>query len=174
MLIAKLVDEYFEQMVPLCAEQRHIMAMLLERESQAAEVRAKLESGEEFGELAGELSLESLSKAGNGDLGWHPKDVLAELLATSIPGEYAFGSDVGVLSQPVYDETITTSMGYWLLRVLDKDDNREISDDDRDLLKAMALNEWVSSLWDNPENDFDDSYLDDEKKAWAIVKAIGG
>ncbi len=273
LLASKLLDEYFEPSVPLFAEQRHIMAMLLESESQATEVRARLEAGEDFGELAGELSLEGLSRARNGDLDWRPKDVLAELLATSIPGDYAFDSEIGVLSQPIYDETIIKRMGYWLievlerreepeeahvqaillgseeeaqrvkarlegedfatlaeefsqldaskenggdlgwltsgimspafdgfvfdsevelgtlsepirdevamtkggywlLRVLDKDDNREISDDDRDLLKAVALNEWVSSLWDDPENDIDDSYLDDEKKAWAIAKAM--
>ncbi len=272
MLTGKLFDEYFEQKVPLFAEQSHLMAMLLESKSQATEVRARLESGEDFGELAGELSLESLSKARNGDFSWHPKDVLAELPITSIPGEYAFSADIGVLSQPIYDKTIIkgvgywvvrvlereqepvearvqvillgseeqalqvkskleagegfatlaeefsqldvskesggeldwlspgmmspafdefvfncevgtlsepirddtviTTEGYWLLKVLDKDDNREISDEDRDLLKGMALNEWVSSLWDDPENEIDDSYLDDEKKAWAIVKAI--
>ena len=273
MLLGELRDEYFEQRVPLFAEQRHIMAMLLESESQATEVRARLESGEGFGELAGELSLEGLSQATNGDLGWHSRDVLAELLATAIPGEYAFGADVGVLSQPIYDEEIikgvgywlvevlerredsdeahvrvimlgseqeaqvvkvrleagddfatlaeelsqheaskgsggdldwltpgmmspalaefvvdseveevsepirddvvVTTEGYWLLRVLDKDDNGEISNDDRDLLKSMALNEWFSALWDDPENEIDDSYLDDEKKAWAVEKAMG-
>ncbi len=274
LLVSKLHDEYFEHKVPLFAEQRHIMVMLLESESQATEVRVRLESGEDFGELAGELSLEGLSKTKSGDLGWRPKDILAELLATSIPGEYAFGADVGVLSQPIYDETIIKSMGYWLvevlerqeeseeahvqvillgseeeaqavrarleagedfatlaeelsqlgdseenggdlgwltsgivssafdefvfdsevelgtlsqpirdevamtkggywlLRVLDKDESRQILDNDRDLLKAVALNEWVSALWDDPENEIDDSYLDDEKKVWAVERAI--
>ena len=274
MLISKLRDEYFEQMVPQFAKQRHIMAMLLESVSQAAEVRAKLESGEDFGELAGELSLETLTKAKNGDLGWHPEEVLAELPITPLLGEYGFSTDIGELSHPIYDETVikgvgywlievlereeetekarvqamllgseewawevkneleaggkfatlakelsqhgvtkeaggefdwlapgtmspafdefvfncevgtlsepirddtvTTAEGYWLLKVLDKDDNREISSEDRDLLKGMALNEWVSSLWDDPENEIDDSYLDDEKKAWAINRAIEG
>ena len=277
LLASKLLDEHFEQKVPLFAEQRHIMAMLLESESQATEVRARLEAGEDFGELAGELSLEGLSKERNGDLDWRPKDVLAELLATSIPGDYAFDSEIGVLSQPIYDAEIIKSLGYWLievldrkeesgeahvqaillgnkeeaqhirdkleasedfdkdfadfakkfsqldaskenggdlgwltsgalspafdefvfdpevelgtlsqpvpdeaartkggywlLRVLDKDDNREISYDDREWLKAVALNEWVTSLWYEPENEIDDSYLDYEKKVWAIDRA---
>jgi len=274
MLTSKLRDEYFEQRVPQVAKQRHIMAMLLESVSQAAEVRARLEGGEDFGELAGELSLESLSKTRNGDLGWHPEEVLAGLPITPILGEYGFSADIGVLSHPIYDETIikgvgywlievlekkkepeearvqamllgseawawevkneleaggkfatlakelsqhdasresggyldwlppgtmspafdefvfnrgvwtlsepirddtvTTTKGYWLLKVLDEDDNREISDEDRDLLLGMALNEWLSSLWDDPENEIDDSYLDDEKKAWAVNKAIEG
>ncbi|MFB0559471.1 MAG: peptidylprolyl isomerase [Dehalococcoidales bacterium] len=274
MLISKLRDEHFEQMVPKFAVQRHIMAMLLESESQATEVRGRLESGEDFGELAGELSLESFSTARNGDLGWHPKEVLAELPITPVLGDYGFSANIGVLSQPIHDETViknvgywlievlereeepeearvqamllgseewawqvwdeleaggkfanlakelsqheaskesggkfnwlspgtmspafdefvfncelgtisepirddtvVTTEGYWLIEVLDEDDNRELSDEDRALLVDMALNEWVSSLWDNPENEIDDSYLDDERKAWAINKAIEG
>jgi len=277
LLISKLLDRHFEQTVPVFAEQRHIMAMFLESESQATEVRARVEAGEDFAELAGELSLDGLSKDKKGDLGWHPEDVLAELLATSIPGEYAFGSEVGVLSQPIYDETKTKSVsywlvkildrqqepeqvhvqaillgseeeaqdvrarleagedfvtlaeefshheatrgsggdfgwlslgdvaqglafaawtdifelevgvisepirddtevtagGYWLLKVLDKEDNKQISDDDRNLLKAKALDEWVFSLWYDPGNEVN-SYLTDEMREWAIAKATEG
>jgi len=277
LLVSKLLDKHFEQTVPVLAEQRHIMAMFLESESQATEVRAKVEAGEDFAELAGGLSLDGLSRDKEGDLGWHPEDVLAELWATSIPGEYAFGSEVGVLSQPIYDETKTKSVGYWLvkildrqqepeqvhvqaillgseeeaqdvkakleagddfttlatelsrheatkenggdfdwlsledvmpgsafaawadifeletgvvsepirddtevttggywlLKVLDKEDNKQISDDDRNLLKAKALDEWVFSLWYDPGNEVN-SYLTDEMREWAIAKAMEG
>ena len=277
LLISKLLDKHFEQTVPVLAEQRHIMAMFLESESQATEVRARVEAGEDFAELAGELSLEGLSKDKEGDLDWHPEDILAELLATSVPGEYAFSSEVGMLSQPIYDETKTksagywlvnildrqqepeqvhiqaillgseeeaqgvrarleagedfailaqelshheatkenggefdwlsledvaqgstfaawadifeletgvisepirddtevTTGGYWLLKVLDKEDNKQISDDDRNLLKAKALDEWVFSLWDDPGNEVN-SYLTDEMREWAIAKATEG
>ena len=253
------------------------MAMFLESESQATEIRARVEAGEDFAELAGEFSLDGLSEDKKGDLGWHPEDVLAELLATSIPGEYAFGSEVEVLSQPIYDETKTKSVGYWLvkildrqqepeqvhvqaillgseeeaqdvrarlgagedfaelagelsqheattesggdfdwlsledvmqgsvfaawtdiveletgvvsepirddtglttggywlLKVLDKEDNKQISDDDRNLLKTKALDEWVFSLWYDPGNEID-SYLTDEMREWAIAKATEG
>jgi len=270
----KLLDRYFEQEVPMLAEQIHLMAIFLESESQASEVRARVEAGEDFAELAEELSLDSFSKDKKGDLGWHPEDILAELLATSIPGEHAFGSEVGVLSQPIYDETKTKSVGYWLvkildkrqepeqvhiqaillgsdeeaqdvrarleagedftalakelsqhkatkenggdfdwlsledvapgstfaawadsfeletgvisepirddtkettggywlLKVLDKEDNKQISDDDRDSLKIDALNEWVLSLWYDSGNEVN-SYLTDEMKGWAVEKA---
>ena len=276
MLISKLQDEYFEQQVPVFAEQKHVMAMLLESEQQANEVRARLENGESFTELAGELSLDYPSKINKGDFGWHPESILSELLGTSIPEGYAFSSEVGVLSlplydeeinkevgywlikvlgrneegeeeeahvlamllgseeeaqdasarleagedfatlaeelsqyaeskenggdlgmltpgmmtpvfdefvfkpelelemlsQPILDETITTNGGYWLVKVVDEDDNRQIEDDDRDLLKAKALDAWVFSLLYDPENEMDDSYLDEEKKAWAIEQAM--
>ena len=271
-LMRKLLDEHFEQEVPLSTEQRHIMAMFLESESQATEVRARLENGEDFGELAVELSLENLSKADGGDLGWYPRGILSELLATPILEDYAFTADVGVLSPPLYDEAkikgvgywvvevlerdeeeeevyvqamllgseqeaqeviaqledgedfgelaeelsqdesskrkggdlgwltpeevapllddfifnsepgtlsepirddgLLTEGGYWLVTVVDRDDNRKIEDGERDFLKRKALDEWVSSLWDNPENEVED-YLDSEKIAWARDKAMG-
>jgi parvulin-like peptidyl-prolyl isomerase len=282
LLASKVRDEHFEQQMPISAEQRHVMAMLLESESQANEVIAQLEASEDFdkdfADLAGELSLEGISQNENGDLGWHPKDILTIRLGTSIPDEYAFSYEVGVLSEPLPDETITkgvgywlikvlereeesgeahvqaillgseeetldvrarleasedfdkdfaelagelsqhdaskesggdlgwlasgtmslafdefafdaeielgmlsepirddsviTKGGYWLLKVVDEDEARQIEDDDRDLLKNKALDEWVTGLWDNAE--IDDSYLDNEKKWWAIERAIGG
>jgi len=270
MLIDKLLNEHFEQEVLLFAEHRHILAMFLETESQATELRARLEAGEDFTKLASQLSLESLSKIGEGDLDWRPKGALTALLNTSIPDEYAFSSEVGVLSKPIYDEAKTKSLGYWIIKVLERneepeqahvqvillgseeeaqevrarlengekfadlaqefsqhdmskenggdlgwltpnmmsstvdefvfntelelsqplrdeivrtrggywlvkvmgiEDNKQIEEDDRELLKSKALNEWVSALWDDPDNKVD-SYLDDEKKGWAIWRAI--
>jgi len=274
LLIGKLLDEYFELQVPLSAGQRHVMAMLLESEKQAIEVRARLENGESFTEVAEELTLESFSKANQGDFGWLPKEILDDLLGTSMV-EYIFSAKAGVLSQPLYDEEISKGVGYWLVKVLDRneeeeevriqvmllgseaeaqevtgrleagedfatlakefsqlegveenegeymlapgmitpildefvfdpeteletlsepirdetiateggywlikvvaeDEDRRIEAEDRDWLKAKALNEWVTSLWEDPENEVDDSYLNDEKKAWAIEQAMKG
>jgi len=274
MLVNKLREEYFEDKVPVVAEQRYIMAMFLESESQAIEVRTGLENDEDFSQLAGELSLDSLSKTKNGDFGWLPEGILVQQLGSSVPEDYAFSTEVGVLSQPVYDEakikavgywliikleelvkenepnqaniramllgsqeeaekvrtrlragedfatlakelsqheqsresggdlgwiaedsmspafnefvagselgtmsepirdeTAMTKGGYWLLKVLDKEDSKEIEDENRDLLKTFALREWLSSLWDDPENEIED-YLDEEKKAWAVNRVI--
>jgi len=92
MLLSKLYDEYFEEQVPLSAEQRYIKAMLLESESQAIEVRTRLENGEVFSNLAAELSLEDISRTNEGDFGWLPKDVLTIMLGNPIPDETAFNS----------------------------------------------------------------------------------
>lgn len=269
MLVSKLRDEYFDQQVPASAEQKHVLAMLLESESQASEVRTRLETGDSFAELAAEFSLDYLSLTSEGDLGWHPETILAGMLGTPVPEEYAFSAEAGVLSQPVYDEakiksvgywliealetkedpdevhvqamllaseqeaqsvtarleagedfatladefsqlsyseegggdlgwltpgmvtpafeefvfdselkletlsqpirdeSVSTSGGYWLVKVLAEQSDRKISDDDRDLLKAKALDEWLSSLWDDPQNEVE-SYLDDTKKLFAM------
>jgi parvulin-like peptidyl-prolyl isomerase len=273
MLLDKLKNEYFDKQVPVLAEQRHIMAMLLESENQATQVKAKLEGGEDFGKLASELSLESFSKDKGGDLGWRPKGILTRLLNTAVPEEYAFSNEVGLsqpvhdeavnktvgywlikllkrdeaakqafvkvillgsekeaqevrarleagedfatlakefsqhdvskekggdldvtspdmissacskfvfdpeveletLSQPIRDEAVTTKGGYWLLKVVDIEDNRKISDEDKELLKNAALNKWIEATVNNPDNKVE-SYLDDEKKAWAVMQTIG-
>ena len=125
MLIDKLQSEYFDQQVPVYTEQRHIMAMLLESESQATEVKLRLEGGESFAELAGELSLESFSREESGDLGWRPESILTILLGTSLIDDYAFSSEVDVLSQPIYDEEQIKGVGYWIARVLERRDKPE-------------------------------------------------
>ena len=125
LLISKLRDEYFEQKVPVSTEQRHIMAMLLESESQTTEVRARLEGGESFSELASELSLDNFSNSNEGDLGWRPKGILPTLLGTPVLEDYVFSAEAGVLSQPIYDEAITKNVGYWLLKVSERRENPE-------------------------------------------------
>jgi len=276
MLVNRLRDEYFEQQVPTSAQQRQVMVMLLESEPQAADIRARLESGESFTELAEEFSLDAMAKTNKGDYGWHPEEVLMELFSNSTtPAEYAFLSDVvGKLSQPLYDEEVDKGVGYWLLRVLDmdeeaegahvqamllgseleakevrarleagedfaalakehsqlpgveenggdlgmvikgdkppafdefvfnpelelerlsepirddtvstrggywlvkvvaEDDDRQIEYEDRDILIYKALREWAASLWLDPANEVDHSYLDDVKKAWAVEQAL--
>jgi len=122
LLVDKLRDEYFDKQVPTYAEQRHIWAMFLESKSRVNEIRTKLEAGEDFAKLAGELSLDTTSKTNNGDLGWCPKGVLVLRSEPSLIDEYAFSAEAGALSQPVLDETKTKAVGYWLIKVVSRDD----------------------------------------------------
>ncbi|MFC1903789.1 peptidylprolyl isomerase [Chloroflexota bacterium] len=271
LLLRKLLDN-FAQQLPESAKQTHLMVMLLESESQANEIRARIGNSENFTDLAGEFSLNYFLKINNGDLGWHPEVILKEILPINI-AERAFELNAGTLSQPIYDEETTKETGYWLIRVLhqnkdeeeahtqimllgneeeaqevrsrleagedfatlakefsqldgveenegeymlspgfmtpavdeyvfnperdpetisepirdeyvitkggywlikvvDRDEDRPLGDDDKDLLKAKALDEWAASLWENPEHEIDDSYLDAEKKVWAVEQAI--
>ncbi len=125
LLLRKLHDEYFEHKVPMSAEQRHIRAMFLESESQVTEVSARLEAGEMFADLAGELSLEGLTKTEEGDLDWRPEGALTILLNTIVPDEYAFTGEVDVLSQPIYDEAKFKAVGYWIIKVPERKEESE-------------------------------------------------
>lgn len=122
LLMSKLDTEYFEQQIPLSTEQRQLVVMFLENEVQASDIRTRLEAGEDFAQLAGEFSLAGLSD--NGSLGWQVKELLELNLGTSVLGDYAFGAEVGALSQPLY-EAMTKSVGYWLIEVLEREEDVE-------------------------------------------------
>jgi parvulin-like peptidyl-prolyl isomerase len=125
MLVSKLMDDYFDEQVPTYAEQRYIFAMFLESESQVSEVRARLEAGEDFGQLAGELSLETDTKEEKGDLGWRPEGILSLVLGAPVLDEHAFSAEAGALSQPILDESRTKEVGYWLIKVLERDEEEQ-------------------------------------------------
>ena len=149
-------------------EKADVQVILLGSKEEAQEARARLEAGEDFAKLAKELSQDDKSKEKGGKVtGATPSKM------SSVLGEFVFNSEieVGVVSEPIRDEDSATKGGYWLIKVIDKDDNRRIEDSDRDLLKAEALDKWIEALWNDPENKVE-SYLDDEKKSWAIEQAF--
>jgi len=167
-------------------KEAHIEVILLGSEEEANEVRARLEAGEDFAALAEELSQDEASRESGGDLGWlasseSSTDESSEEEATGmlsdkvnpVLNEFVFSCEVGTLSQPIRDDTARTRGGYWLVKVLSIDDDKEIDEESRDLLKGNLLNDWVLGLWDNPENKVE-SYLDDELKAWAVERVARG
>ncbi len=123
-LAERLASEYFDQQVPSVVPQIHLLAMLLESENQAAEVRARIvEGGGGLTELATELSLEIYSQLKGGNLGWQSKGALEIRLGTPVPGDYAFSAEVGALSQPIADDEVVKGIGYWLIRLKDRVEN---------------------------------------------------
>jgi parvulin-like peptidyl-prolyl isomerase len=130
LLLGKVRDEYFEEQVPKFADQRHVMAMFLESEAQANEVIARIEVGESFTELAAELSLDSVTKEAEGDLGWLPQGVLPLKVDSEVLEENAFSIEVGTLSQPIPEETKEKAVGYWLIEVIEIIETDEEGEED--------------------------------------------
>ncbi len=146
LLIERLLDSHFDSQVPMYAEHRQVLAMMLENEPQALEVRSKLVNGEDFGELAEEMSLELFSKNKGGDFGWVPRAILQDMLKTSIVDEI-FSHKIGELSQPIYDEEAEKWVGYWLVKVLERNE-----EEDETHLQIMLLG--------------------NEEEAWSIRKEL--
>ncbi|MFH1169248.1 MAG: peptidylprolyl isomerase [Chloroflexota bacterium] len=147
----------------------HILAMLLGSEEEAQGIRARLEAGEDFSTLAKESSRLDGAKDDGGDLG-----TVAPGDKTDAFDQFTFDTSiaVGTLSEPIKDKLSPTKGGYWLVQVVEKDANREIAEGDRNVMNSTALNDWVTSLKNDPSNTVDDSYLTDERKAWAAQKAL--
>lgn len=149
-------------------QQAKVNAMLLGSEQQAQELRVRLEKGEDFAALAKEFSQLSNARENGGDLGYISRGDMGEVFDKFV---YSPDTKAGALSEVIRDEAPTTQGGYWLIKVLEKADDRPIEDSDMTILKNKALNEWVASLW-LASNEIDHSYLDNARKVWAILQAL--
>jgi parvulin-like peptidyl-prolyl isomerase len=120
LLTNKLLDEHFDGQIPVSMLQRETMAMFLESETQAREVSAKLSGGEDFKILAAQLSLDKTTKDAAGYLDWHPSGTFAAMMGTSVLDEAVFKAAIGELSEPIIDTTKGKSTGYWIMKLLDR------------------------------------------------------
>jgi foldase protein PrsA len=143
--------------------------MLLGSEQEALDIITLLEDGEDFAELANEFSLDTAFNTTGGEVTVSPEGT------TTAFDDYVFGEDVelGVLSPPIRDTEGSTTGGYWLIEVVDSEDDRELDEDNRLILKNDALNNWVEGLKEDPDNVVF-NYLDEEKKQWAVQYILGG
>jgi parvulin-like peptidyl-prolyl isomerase len=114
-LLDQKVKDYFGSQLPDTMEQAHVQVVLVESEEVANEVITKIEAGGNFTALADKFSCNSSVE---GDLGWLPE----ELMPNTLIANPAFNLTFGELSQPIYDETAIKNIGYWLIKVTDKQD----------------------------------------------------
>jgi len=122
----RLSDEVFSKQVPVSDNQVYMMAMFVESEAVAEEVRDKVINGDNFTELAKQYGQDYSSKnAPYGDYGWHPEDILQSLVTSSIPIDYAFSAEPGDVSPPLSDNESSKQVGYWLINVLSMSENQE-------------------------------------------------
>jgi len=124
LLTSKLLDEYFDGKVPVSTLQRETMGIFLESEKQAKEIKDRLTSGEDFKKLAAQYSLDKTTKDASGYLDWHPNGTLSALLGTSVLDDAVFKAAIGVLSEPIADSTKGKSTGYWLMKLVDRQDDQ--------------------------------------------------
>ena len=122
LLSDKLTEDYFKPQVAKTGAQRDIEAMFLESEAQANTIRAKLEAGESFTNLAVANSLDDYSETNKGQIGWHVQQVFQSLLGSSVPGDFAFADSTqnGQLSQARPDTDKQKKVGYWLIMLIEK------------------------------------------------------
>lgn len=117
--------------VPDTAEQVHVYQILLYNSDQANQVLSELESGRDFATLAAAYA--PISK---GNIGWFPINFLPhpeiEEVAFSLqPGEYS--------------QVIETSVGFHIIQVVDRDEDRPLTPEARLMWRENALKDWVAN-----------------------------
>ena len=147
----------------------NVSAMLLGSEQEAVEIKTELDAEGNFSELAKNYSQHS-SKYKGGELGWLKEEEKEINDFSDEFDEVAFQLPVDEVSEPVKDETINTEGGYWVVKVLDKQ-QRELDDDVREVLKNKLYFEWLEQ---QRENSTIENKLDATRMAWAVAKVIKG
>lgn len=100
--------------IPEEVKARHV---LVKTEEEALDVISRLEKGEDFAELAKELSEDPGSKDQGGDLGFFPRGQMVEEFE-----EAAFALGDGERSEPV-----KSSHGYHIIETLERKEGREVT-----------------------------------------------
>jgi len=149
----------------------HARGMLLGSRQEVEEIKARIEAGEDFGALAKEYSQDLASKKLGGDLGWIQQGGLPQEgeIGSWVAAGFALQLEPGVLSQPVADDSVKTKGGYWLVKVVDRDDSRAFGDEARGMLKMKLFENWVNEQRGKSSAE---SYLTEEQKSWAVARVL--
>lgn len=121
--------------MPTKVEQLHVAHILFSKREDADAALKKLQAGEDFAATAKELSQDEATKDNGGDLGWIPKGVM--------PAEFeaaAFQLQAGQVS-PV----VQTQLGFHLIKVLERDPSRELSQDLLQNQRQVAFLAWLDT-----------------------------
>lgn len=140
-------------------------AILLGNEQEAQDVKAKLDSGEDFAQLAAEHSQHEASKDNGGNLGWLKKEAMSDAF-----DDVAFSLPLNEVSDPVKDESVQTKGSYWIVKVVEKGEH-ELSEE---VKKGLAGNDFAEWFQEQEESSVINDYLDEDKKSWAIDRVLEG
>jgi peptidyl-prolyl cis-trans isomerase C len=111
------------------AEQVHARQILLDSQEEADGVLAQLAAGTSFEDLA--YDYDPLT---GGELGWFPRDYLLQPAVE----DAAFSLEAGS-----YSGVISTSYGYHIVQVIEKDPQHTLSPDALLFVQRRALNSWL-------------------------------
>jgi foldase protein PrsA len=123
--------------VPTVTEQVHARHILVNTQSEAEQVLARLQAGEEFEALAAQYSLDVTTKNNGGDLGWFPR---GGLLVPEVE-EAAFNMPPG---QP--SSIVVSAWGAHIVQTIEVDPGRQVEPETHDRLVQKAIEDWRLGL----------------------------
>jgi foldase protein PrsA len=139
--------------------------MLLPSEARAQQIRGELAAGGNFSALAGNYSQHESKTEGGKLEGLEPGNMGSEAF-----DQVAFNITINEVSEPVKDESVQTTGGYWLVKVVDKGEH-ELEETAKEELRDKRLNDWFEEL---QEDSTIENHLDTNKISWALDKVLQG
>jgi peptidyl-prolyl cis-trans isomerase C len=133
LLRKKLTDDITKD-IPKVEEQVWARHILLETEEEANAVYERLQKGEDFAEVAKEVSKDTGSGASGGDLGWQPRSFYVTEF-----GNAAFKQKIGEIGKPVKSD-----FGYHIIQVIARQE-LPLSDSQYQQKKETEFNDWLTA-----------------------------
>ena len=133
LLRKKLTDDITKD-IPKVEEQVWARHILLETEEEANAVYERLQKGEDFAEVAREVSKDTGSGASGGDLGWQPRSFYVTEF-----GDAAFKQKIGEIGKPVKSD-----FGYHIIQVIARQE-LPLSDSQYQQKKETEFNDWLTA-----------------------------
>jgi peptidyl-prolyl cis-trans isomerase C len=119
------------------AEHVHALVILVADEATARSLLDQLRAGADFGTLAVNNSLDLSTRVAGGDAGWFPRGTLTQPEVE----QTAFALQPGETS-----DVIQSALGYYLIRVLERDPVRALSPAARQTLLIRTYEVWLNNL----------------------------
>jgi parvulin-like peptidyl-prolyl isomerase len=148
----------------------NVQALFVSDNVVATDIRAKLEANTAgLGDLAEKYSQYSLSKEKKGDLGLIDE---ADSTFTDIFHDYVFNqaTPTGKWSAPIPETLLWTRGGSWLVKIEGREDNKKVSDEDRNYLVSEAFNKWFTDLTNDPDLKVDTEMMTDKMRQFALER----
>jgi parvulin-like peptidyl-prolyl isomerase len=140
-LLWEKLSKHFDSELPNNTMQANTQLMFVESEQVANAVIGRASSGENFTELVREFSYDNVTKKYDGNLGWLPEELMPQTIAET------FNLTPGEISQPICDNSTSKDIGYWVIKVTEKDPEKGIN------VSAMLLGSEHEALEINSELD---------------------
>jgi parvulin-like peptidyl-prolyl isomerase len=129
LLTKKYIDKVCLPKQPASVQQAEVEAMFLETKDMVADRKQHLLLGDNFTNIAGQLSIETTTRNKKGYLGWIPKGyesyALGDLKGSTLK-DVIFTLEPKTYSDAIYDPNVSKPFGYWVLQVLEKDPSKGI------------------------------------------------
>jgi len=134
-LLAQRLYEYLAERVPTVTEQVRLHMIVVEEYEDALAIKERLDAGEDFADVAREVSIHEESRESGGDIGWFPYGVLEDSVSW-----IASNLEIGEASDPLR----TSETTYNIFMVSERAVAREVDEDSMAILEARVLEDWIN------------------------------
>jgi parvulin-like peptidyl-prolyl isomerase len=138
-LLALAIFERVTGSIPTTGEQVHARHILVGTEEEAQAILGRLQAGEDFAALAGQLSQDENTREAGGDLGFFHR---GQLISPELE-ETAFALSPGQIG-----EVVRSQFGYHVVQVLEKASDRPLPLELLNALREEAFAYWMQEQWD--------------------------